>query len=96
MTHENEQGRWQRANATAAVCPYCEHRDLVNRMVAVGDSSFFACSECNRLWMATLVGYAYSGGIGHGKAIPMVQNRAITVVDGLLTVVDPVFEDEDE
>lgn len=96
MTHKNEQGSWQRANATAPICPYCGHHDRLNRMVTVGDSAFFACSDCNRLWMATLVGYAYSGGIGHGTAIPMVQNRALAVEGGTIAIVDPVFEDEDE
>jgi len=85
----------QKANNHASVCPHCGHRDGVLRSTAIGDSVFIICTDCNRLYISTCVGGVYVGQIGHGRRVPMMQNRVLTVVDGSIVALDPLFDDED-
>lgn len=69
-----------------AQCPYCGHKDPQHRN-KVGEAAVMVCTDCGRLWMASVIGSVYRGEIGHGYVQLIWENRGMRVdAEGRLRV----------
>ena len=88
----------QPADASWPICPRCGHEDREWReTLRVGDSRMLFCTDCGVAWHAIIVGSYYVGEIGHGRVMPMVQNRCLKVDPcGNLRTIPPAKEEPKE
>jgi DNA-directed RNA polymerase subunit RPC12/RpoP len=77
------------ASAEVARCPYCGHKDAQHR-AKVGEAALMVCTDCGRIWMASVIGSVYRGEIGHGRVQLIWENAPIRVdADGRIRVEKP-------
>lgn len=69
----------QPAEADRPICPECGHEDdpAIGARVGVGGSAIMFCDGCGLVWLAVNVGTRWVGPVGHGRAIPLFQNRRL-------------------